>query len=189
MRAGVMSGRLFVLLSLLGLSWACPLPGPYCPYGACEPITGLQTGERCFVSTNCLSDYCNKPDLDSYGYCSILNCENNDDCVNHEPGDTREMCCVEKGTTPTQILCIKIPQGRRCYTPGSLCGLPCTDDPDRCNEAYPCMSSPPEHPEAVCSHVCYNDDSCGDCQLPEDPNLRMRCVLLADESRYCLPAE
>ncbi|MBW2700176.1 MAG: hypothetical protein JRF33_05105 [Deltaproteobacteria bacterium] len=208
-----MKSKFLFLLALPSLLWACSTNQDPCQVDTCAPHgtcvaengapscvcdefyqpgpdlscileTGLLMGQHCIDDADCLSDKCQKYTGDPEGYCTTTDCLWDEDCRQQAPPEHQSWCCVEIHLDT--FLCLMIAEGYSCSSPAGLCGLSCSDNPNICSPASPCMGDGPDDPKAICSATCATDADCSACEWSVDPDAPIACVTISGSDKYCL---
>ena len=158
-----------------------PCPGPTC----CFVEQGLP-GYECSEDADCRSGLCWKDFGNTEGYCTVLGCKADSECISHVPGETVEMCCVE--VEVDYRLCLKIAEGYECGDGTGTCGSSCTGTLDSaCAVGYTCLRSNDTDRNAICAEPCETAEDCRSSEWIENPDASINCVTISGGDKYCLP--
>ncbi|MBW2700180.1 MAG: hypothetical protein JRF33_05125 [Deltaproteobacteria bacterium] len=156
-----------------------------CPGLTCCPVDPGLPGYECTDDADCRSGRCWKDFGNTEGYCTVLGCMADSECISHVPGETAEMCCVE--VDADYFICLKIAEGYECGDGTGTCGTSCTGTLDSaCAAGYPCMRSWDEDFYATCSKACEEPEDCRDCSHQLFPEAGANCSTISSGDKYCL---
>ncbi|MCK5803561.1 MAG: hypothetical protein KAI66_12045 [Lentisphaeria bacterium] len=157
-----------------------------CPGLICCPADHGELGDTCTDDADCESGRCWKDFGSTEGYCTVLGCMVDSECINHAPGETAEMCCVE--VEVDYRLCLKIAEGYECGDGTGTCFSSCTGTMDSaCAVGHTCLRNSDTDRNAICAAPCETAADCGSCEWSEDPHAPINCVTIYDGDKYCLP--